>query len=183
MDSTECPVASECANRDKSCYKCFNEAFFRPHKQKAGLRAKSTSRRQTSKAGMQFEQDGMNSYNQAVFRGKDAARRQPNSGAIQGFLGDVITSEEWTAAITEFKERSSTTKAGEKSISIQKKWLDKLKEEAYEMDRDYYFLPFRYSGSDTDYLVIEYSMLMGYIETIAHLNEQNKALVAQLNQQ
>lgn len=125
---------------------------------------------------MQFEQDGMNSYNKAVFRGKEAARRQPNSGAMKGFLGDVITSEEITAAITEFKERSSKTSSGEKSISIQKKWLDKLKEEAFEMDRSYYFLPFRYTGSDTDYLVMEYDVLMGYVETITYMNERIKAL-------
>lgn len=176
MDPENCDVAEQCSNRDKSCFKCFNNQFFRPHKEKVGLRAKSSSRKQTTKAGMQFEQDGMNAYNKAVFRGKDAARRQPNSGAMQGFLGDVITSEKLTAALTEFKERSSTTKSGEKSISIQKKWLDKLKEEAAEMNRDYYFLPFRYTGSDTDYVVMEYSMLMGYIETIAQLNEMVQSL-------
>lgn len=176
----DCERFLECANADKACFKCFNFKKFEPLKQVSGLKAKSTSRSITTKKGLQFEQDGANRYTKAVRSGQDAARRQPGSGAMAHALGDVITSEELTAAIAEFKERSSTTKAGAKSISIKKEWLDKLADEAAVMDRDYYFLPFRYTGSKKDYLVMEYDMLMGYIETIHYLNEENKRLRGEL---
>lgn len=174
---SDCPLYEECANAEKACFKCFNQALFKPKKQVSGLRAKNTTRKlNTKKGGLQFEQDGANRYSKAVKNGQDAARRQPGSGAMPHALGDVITSEELTSAIAEFKERGTVTKSGAKSISIKKEWLDKLEEEAAIMKREYYFLPFRYTGSDKDYLVIEYEMLMGYIETIHSLLEENKRL-------
>lgn len=174
---SDCQYIDECANAGKSCFKCFDYSFFKPPKEKSRLKAKNTTRKlNTTKGGLQFEQDGANRYSKAVKNGQDAARRQPGSGAMAHALGDVITSEELTSAIAEFKERGSVTKSGAKSISIKKEWLDKLEEEAIAMKRDYYFLPFRYTGSDKDYLVIEYEMLMGYLETIHALLAENKKL-------
>ncbi|MBA4293841.1 hypothetical protein C0431_12835 [bacterium] len=178
---SDCDRYSECANAGKVCFKCYDFSLYKPPKQIQGLRAKNTSRKlKTTKGGMQFEQDGANRYSSAVRSGQDAARRQPGSGALAHALGDVITSEELTAAIAEFKERGSITKSGAKSISIKKEWLDKLEQEAARMNRDYYFLPFRFTGEDKDYLVIEYEMLMGYIETIHTLHEDNKRLRGEL---
>lgn len=173
----DCKFDDECANSGKSCFKCFNYSFYKPHKEKSRLKVRNTSRKlDTKKGGLQFEQDGANRYSKAVESGRDAARRQPGSGAFAHALGDVISTEQLTASIAEFKERGSVTRSGAKTISIKKEWLDKLAEEAAIMNRDYYFLPFRYTGSDKDYLVIEYEMLMGYIETIHYLLEENKKL-------
>lgn len=172
----DCEHYNECSNAGTACFKCFNFNKFKPLKERSGLKAKSTTRNITTKKGLQWEQDGANRYSKAIRSGQDAARRQPGSGSIANMLGDVITSEQLTASIAEFKERGSVTKSGAKSISIKKEWLDKLADEAAVMNRDYYFLPFRYTGSDKDYLVIEYEMLMGYLETIHTLLAENERL-------
>lgn len=169
-----CNLLEECKQAGKQCHLCFNQSRFVPIKEKKVYRY--DPKKKSQKAGMDFENVGAAKYNQAVRHAKDAARRQPNSGAMAHALGDVITEEKLTAALTEFKERGSTTAKGEKTISIKKEWLEKLKWEASQMNREYYFLPFRYKNDDTEYVAMEYDILLSYIQTIQMLLERVRLL-------
>lgn len=171
----ECKLSAECANHEKSCFQCFNFKYYKAHKERKGISPRSTPKKEI-KEGMDFENRGTKKYNNAIKFAKDSARRQLNSGALHYALGDMITEEELTASLSEFKERGSTTARGEKTISIKKEWLEKLKEEAKKMNRDYYFLPFSYKGSDTDYVAMEYDILLSYIQTIQMMAEQIRLL-------
>lgn len=169
-----CNLVDECKQAGKQCHICFNESRFVPIKEVKQYRYDPIKK--TKKEGMGFEKLGADKYNQVVRKAKDIARRQPNSGAMAHALGDVITEEELTAALTEFKERGSTTAKGAKTISIKKEWLEKLKWEATQMNREYYFLPFRYKDDDTEYVAMEYDILLSYIQTIQALLERLRLL-------
>ncbi len=131
---------------------------------------------------MDFENRGTRRYNQSVRRAKDVARRQIASGALHFALGDMITEEELTASLSEFKERGSKDARGSKTITIKKEWLDKLEEEANEMGKSYYFLPFTFKGSDKDYVAMDYNILLSYVQTIQALIEHNRLLERQIEQ-
>lgn len=171
----DCKYEDSCQNAGKSCFKCFDYSFYSEIKEKQGLRKRSLTNSQ-KKEGISFENRGAKKYSQAVKHSKDAARRQIGSGAFGGMLGDVITEEELTSSISEFKERGGVDARGKKQITIKKEWLDKLKEEADHMHKDYYFLPFSFKGEDTDYVAMEYDILLSYIQTIQFLHERIKVL-------
>lgn len=177
----DCTYENECANAGKSCFKCFNYAMFKEIKARQGLKPKSDNKKEV-KEGMAFEQRGTKKYNHAVKEAKDIARRQLASGALHFALGDMITEEELTAALAEFKERGSVDSKGAKQITIKKEWLTKLQEESRQMGREYYFLPFTFKGSTEDYVAMEYDMLLRYIQTIQMLLEQNRLLAKQIQQ-
>lgn len=172
---SECKLKNSCANFGKSCYKCFDYNMFSRKKERVGLRPKSLTNKQ-KKEGMDFENRGTRKYNQAIAISKDIARRQIASGSLSFALGDMITEEELTASLAEFKERGSVDSRGRKQITIKKEWLDKLKQEAKDMGKNYYFLPFTFKDSDTDYVAMEFDILLSYIQTIQVLNEQLKLL-------
>ncbi|CDQ41906.1 hypothetical protein [Virgibacillus salexigens] len=172
---SECRFITECANANKSCYKCFDYNMYSSKKERVPLRARSLTNKQ-KKSGIDFENRGTKQYNSAIKQSKDAARRQIASGALHFALGDMITEEDLTASLAEFKERGSKDAKGSKQITIKKEWLDGIKEEAHNMGKDYYYLPFSFKGSDTDYVAMEYEMLLSYVQTIQMLVEQNKIL-------
>lgn len=175
----DCVYEQECANVGKSCNKCFNYSFYKAQKEKKCLKPKSTNNKE-KKEGMDFENRGTRNYNQSVRKAKDVARRTLASGALHFDLGDMVTEEELTASLAEFKERGSKDARGAKTISIKKEWLDKLEEEARKMGKSYYFLPFSFKGSDTDYVAMDYNILLSYIQTIQALLEQNRLLRQQI---
>lgn len=174
-----CEYEQECANFGKSCNKCFNYQFYKQHKEKKGLNARSKTNKQ-KKEGMDFENRGTRKYNNAVKAAKDVARRQIASGALHHSLGDMITEEELTASLSEFKERGSTDAKGAKQITIKREWLEKLEWEAEQMGRDYYFLPFTFKGSDKDYVAMDYNILLSYIQTIQSQREVIRLLEQRL---
>lgn len=176
MDES-CAYSDECKQSGKQCHLCFNYSRYAPIPEKKVYRY--DPKKKSQKEGMAFENKGAEKYNQAVKIAKDVARRQPNSGAMAHALGDVITEEQLTAALTEFKERGSTTAKGAKTISIKKEWLEKLKWEARQMNREYYFLPFRYKDDDTEYVALEYDILLSYVQTIQMLLERIRLLEQQ----
>jgi hypothetical protein len=153
--------------------------MYKAPKVRQGLRAKSENRREV-KQGMDFENRGAKKYNQAVKAAKDVARRQIASGALSHALGDVITEEQLTASLAEYKERGSLSARGEKQITIKRDWLEKLEYEARQMNRDYYFLPFTFKGSDKDYVAMDFEILLSYIQTIQTLLEENRLLSQQI---
>jgi hypothetical protein len=180
---SECIYFDECSNRNKSCFKCFNFNMYKPIKEIRGLQHKS-NRRKEKKDGMDLEKRGTMKYNQAVKYAKDVARRQRASGALHYALGDMITEEQITAALAEYKERGQISVSGEKQITIKKEWLKKLADEAKEMRRDYYFLPFAFKGDEKIYVAMDYDLLLSYVQTIQFLAETNsmlKELIANQN--
>lgn len=175
---SECIYQHECGNLDKACFKCFEYSKYKPLKQRVGLKAKSDFRK-SKKEGVDFEKRGARKYNKAVTQ-KSVAHQQVGSGAFGGLLGDMITEEELTASLSEFKERGSVDAKGSKQITIKKEWLNKLKEEAREMNKEYYFLPFTFKGDDTDYVCMDFNIFLGYIQIIHSLLKQNEFLKKQL---
>jgi len=175
----DCPYAQECSNFEKSCYKCFDFSMFAEKKQRQGLRSRSLTNKH-KKQGIDFENRGTKQYNNAVKSAKDIAKRQIASGALSFALGDMITEEELSASLAEFKERGSRNSRGEKQITIQKKWLEDIKKEAAQMNKEYYFLPFSFKGSDIDYVAMEYDRLLAYVQQIQMLLEENRLLKEQL---
>lgn len=167
--SEKCVYQKECRNFERSCFKCFNYCFYEPLKERQPLSPKSEVNKQKKK-GISFEQRGTKKYNQTIRIARRAARRQLASGAFSFAPGDMITEEDLTSAIAEFKERFKD-KGGKKYITIHKEWLDKLKKEAKEAGKDYYFLPFSFKGEETDYVILEYDVLLSYIQTIHYLRE------------
>ena len=74
-------------------------------------------------------------------------RQVSNSGATPFRKGDVTT-KEWLIEC-----KTNTTE--KKSFSIKKEWLDKNKEEAFAMGKDYNALAFDFGMSDNYYIVDE----------------------------
>jgi hypothetical protein len=160
-----CKYKGECANYEKACFKCFNYNFYQNHKEVSGLRSRDLSRKE-KKQGSTFENKGIIKYNKTIKKSKEIAQKQIASGALHFALGDMITEEELTSAIAEFKQRGELSSSGQKQITIKKDWLDKLKKEANIMKKDYYFLPFSFKESDDIYVVLDYDILLSYIQTI-----------------
>jgi hypothetical protein len=175
----DCVYKQECANAGTSCFKCFDYGMFKAVKAPSKLQTKSPYR-QEKKAGMNFENRGTRRYNQAVASAKNVARRQIASGAKHWALGDMITEEKLTAALAEFKERGTVNAKGEKQITIKREWLEKLADEARQMNREFYFLPFSFVGDDKDYVVMEYDRFLAYIQIIQSLVEEMRLLRMQL---
>lgn len=81
-----------------------------------------------------------------------------NSGACKFVAGDVTTDNVLIECKTCISEK--------KSFSIKKEWLEKNKEEAFEMGKDYSILAFNY-GPDTDnYYVIDERLFKQLMEVI-----------------
>lgn len=68
-------------------------------------------------------------------------KQTPNSGATSWSKGDVTTDK--------FLIEAKTCMTEKKSFSIKKEWLEKNKEEAFEMGKEYSVLVFNF-GPDTD---------------------------------
>lgn len=82
-------------------------------------------------------------------------RKQLNSGATMFQKGDVITDKILIECKTKVKES--------KSISIQKDWIEKLKEEAFAMRRPYWAIIFNF-GDNEDYFIINEKLFKQLIE-------------------
>ena len=107
------------------------------------------------------------------------AVRQVNSGALWHSKGDIKLHH----ALMECKERGTTNSRGEKTITIPKAWLEKQEVEAFQEQREYWYLPFGYKGDNTIYLVKPYDHEIELIfelrkarEEIERLQEENRNL-------
>lgn len=65
-------------------------------------------------------------------------RVQPNSGATPFLPGDVLCSKFLIECKTATKEKAS--------MSIKADWIDKLKEEAFAMNKEHWALAFNFGG-------------------------------------
>ena len=99
------------------------------------------------------------------------ARRQVRSGAIWFMPGDVAD----TIILAECKERASMTANGEKSITIPKSWLTKVKEEAQSSGK-YPTFAFRYKNDTQIYSINEFEVLEDMVLEIKYLRVDNENL-------
>jgi len=129
------------------CAVCNNYDKYKPP---AAVQKKSKLSRK-GKKGMDFEEKVVDVYNKA--------RRQPASGAFWNKPGDIITPE----MLMEVKERNIVNSKGEKSITIKKEWLEKIKREAYGLGRPFWCLPFRFGNDEDIYVVIDFQDLLALI--------------------
>lgn len=74
-------------------------------------------------------------------------KQTANSGATKFVKGDILT-DEW---LIECK----TTMTPKKSFAIKKEWLDKNKEEAFAMHKNYNALAFNFEPDGKNYYVID----------------------------
>lgn len=75
------------------------------------------------------------------------AKRQANSGATPFAKGDVKG--------TQFLIECKTCVEDKKSFAIKKEWLEKNKEEAFAMGRDYAALAFNFGPGQTNYFIVD----------------------------
>lgn len=134
------------------------------------------------KEGMDFEKRVQKTYNKRLKNASSTtpkssgARRRPNSGAIWSMPGDIISEEE----LFECKERGSTTGRGEKTISIPKSHLDKVKQEAYQANKNTWYYVFGYKESPEIYLVKDFEDELRLIQQIGILKERVLELESKL---
>lgn len=77
-----------------------------------------------------------------------SSRLQPNSGATLFKKGDVANTNWLFEAKTCMKEQES--------FSIKKEWLDKLKQEAFAMNKEFYALVFNFGiTNEANYYVLD----------------------------
>jgi hypothetical protein len=107
------------------------------------------------------------------------AKRQINSGALWHSKGDIKLDH----ALMECKERGTVTARGAKQITIPKEWLDKQEKEAFQEQRDYWYVPFGYKGDDSIYLVKPYDHELEIIYELRQAREEIERLRALLNLQ
>lgn len=81
-----------------------------------------------------------------------------NSGASDFVAGDVTTDT--------FLLECKTCIENKKSFSIKKEWLEKNKEEAFEMGKSYSALAFRFSPDGEDYYIIDEKLFKRLLEYI-----------------
>lgn len=75
------------------------------------------------------------------------AKRQANSGATPFHKGDIKTPK--------FLIEAKTCIEDKKSFSIKKEWLEKNKEEAFAMGREYAALAFNFGPGQTNYFIVD----------------------------
>lgn len=88
----------------------------------------------------------------------------PNSGAIKFGAGDVNTDL--------FLLECKTCMTEQKSFSIQKDWLEKNKEEAFAVGKDYHALVFNFGPDMPNYYVIDEKLFKRLNEFLMEENEQ-----------
>lgn len=167
---SECDRYYMCKNNTK-CYRCNNENLFvemKSNRPKPIQKLKPTSK---DKSWKHLEQDVAN----AISNVPDiaTARRARASGALWFEKGDVIDS----IIHFECKEREGyeVAKGKDKTFPMKKSWLDKAKEEALAVEKPM-VLPFRFSGDEDIYAVID-------MKDLADLIVHFKALKQELTKQ
>lgn len=163
-----CEYERRCVNSDK-CYRCFSQQLLKlpEDRKKAKHRTTKAYDHRVATADdswKDLEQKVADKLNMVPTM-KDA-RRSRASGALWFEKGDIVDS----ILHPECKERKgSELKSGAKSISIQKEWLEKAKEECKGTDK-IMTLPFRFKEDTNIYAIFDF-------DDIAELITMYKALI------
>lgn len=86
---------------------------------------------------------------------------QPNSGATLFSKGDV-RKDDWL-----FEAKTCTK--WQDSFSIKREWLDKLRQESFAMNKEYYSLVFNF-GTDKNFYILEEDIFKQILELLNEVN-------------
>lgn len=165
-NNMDCEFENRCINADK-CYRCFNQTLLKlpEDKQKTKNQKNKVHDHITATADdswKDLEQTVADKINQVPTMKE--ARRSRMSGALWFETGDVVD----YILHPECKERKGRElKTGEKSMSVQKQWLEKAKEECRATEK-VMVLPFRFKEDDNIYAIFDF-------EDITELVNNSKA--------
>lgn len=154
---------SDCINIGEKCHLCSVKGLhYKPPKEvKKGLN--KSAPKITKRGGSVFEYNN-NKANNSLLSGV-TSRQTPNSGA-----GQIKGDEQISGIINimeELKEQNKLTSRGEKTFTIQKEWLEKLKREAIAENKEFWYLKFIFSGTDKDvYCILDSDMVMSMVYTM-----------------
>lgn len=166
MIGRACPHYKVCKNNIR-CMDCDGESLYLSEKKeppkKTGLGRKGVK---TEKKAVKKTNDHVKKSIERAYK-KRATNLTPNSGA-GSVKGDALSYD----LMQEMKERNHELKGGNKSISIQKEWLEKLEREAYQAGKPYYILPFTFGEDEKKiYTILDYDVVMGIYADIVYLKE------------
>lgn len=105
------------------------------------------------------------------------AKRQKNSGALWYAKGDIKTED----YLMECKERGTINGRGEKTITIPREWLIKQAREAYQENRDFWVIPFKYKNDDEIYLIKTFDQEIEMYQELRRLREELKNIKEEKN--
>lgn len=157
------------------CFRCQDGSLFKEPKWMQQQKKKKEKVAKKRKEGMEFEKRVQSAYNKKVHshlstnvpRNK-TARRQIGSGSIWCWPSDIVTENE----LIECKERGSTTSRGEKTITIQKQHLTKVKLESALANKKTWYYVFGFKNDEEIYLVKDFNEELTLIHTIKKLQER-----------
>lgn len=168
------------------CYLCDGSRLFKRPKwmdlKDRQAKRKAEGIKKKPKEGMKFEKRVQQAYNKGTKRSNTTgstggtARRRPNSGAIWSMPGDIVTERE----LMECKERGSTTSKGEKTITIQRQQLEKIKSETYTAMKSVWYYVFGFKEDEGIYLVKDFHDELRMIQQIQQLKDRILELENQL---
>lgn len=168
------------------CFRCVNESLYKEPKWMEQAKKKKNKVQKQKKQGLDFEKQVEKKYNQYIKSKKKnfsknkiepkAAKQQVGSGSLWFAPSDVITENE----LIECKERGTTTSKGNLTISIQKKWLDKVKHEAALANKKQWYLSFKYKDSNDIYIIKDFEDELAQIQLINQLQEKILELESQV---
>lgn len=155
----------DCKHIGEKCDLCLSEDFHYAPTQKRKISTVRRSSRNTDKRrGTNFEHQN-SIRNQQLLNGT-ISRATPNSGA-----GRIKGDEQISGLINimeELKQQVKPLKGGNKSFSIQKKWLEKLHVEALREEKEFWYLKGSFGDTeDFPFIVIEPDIIMSMVYTMS----------------
>jgi len=174
-----CEYESYCLNRDK-CYRCFDQGLLKLSDDKKRSKPGSTK---TPRLGLTSAKDSwkkLESDTAEVISKVPTikeARRSRASGALWFEKGDVVDD----ILHPEAKERTGRLLvSGDQSMSIQRSWLEKAKEEVRGTEKTM-CLPFSFKGDEVHYVILDLEDLGTLVGTLKAYQHDNDVLRAKLS--
>lgn len=96
---------------------------------------------------------------ESILAKKLGIKKQSNSGATRFQKGDLLG----TNILIECK---TTMQDDKKSFSIKKEWIEKNKDEAFQMSKYYSAIAFNFGNNNQNYFVIDENMFQQLLEII-----------------
>ena len=157
----------DCKYEGERCYMCFTEG----QKYTSNQKNKPKKSKVTKRKGAKFEAV-RNDHNNKVYGSSNNAvsKLTANSGATPWQKGDIHINCN-VNIMEELKEQNCVTSKGEKYFTVHEKWLSKLKKEAIEAGKDFWYLVFCFSEADAEktdshYVIIESEVIENMVKTM-----------------
>lgn len=167
---SDCYYYHQCLNNAK-CLRCQDEQLLKLPKSAGQKKTRSSTPASTKDNSWEELEDRVAEELNRI-KPLDQARRARASGALWFEKGDVLD----TLLHCECKERSGNDlKGGNKSMSIQRDWLEKAKEET-RFNHKTMCLPFRFKGDEQIYAIFEFNDMAELVQTAKAFMEDNERL-------